>query len=306
MKNKIRVAASMLIWGSIGVFVRGIELPSIGIALLRALSASAFLGIVGIWLMGSESVNTIKKNIKLLIFSGIAMGFNWFFLFQAYKYTTISNATLSYYFAPVFITLLSPVFLGEKLTFKKLFYVTCAMAGLYMILSAQPNASQSMDFNHPLGIGYGLSGALMYAAIVLMNKNMKDSTGFETSLVQLSIASLVILPVALASTGITPFLNMSSKSWILMLTLGIIHTGIAYINFFSSIRDIDGPSIAILSYIDPISAVVMASLFLGESMSPVQMLGGVFILGSTFFSQFDSKPSISAKFFAKRTADKNI
>ncbi|KDR96722.1 rarD protein [Peptoclostridium litorale DSM 5388] len=295
----------MLVWGSIGVFVRGIELPSIGIALLRAVSASAFLGIVGIWLMGDESVHTIKKNIKLLIFSGIAMGFNWFFLFQAYKYTTISNATLSYYFAPVFITLLSPIFLREKLTFSKLFYVLCAMAGLYMILSSQPSSLPNMNFNHPLGIGYGLSGALMYAAIVLMNKNMKGSTGFETTLVQLSIASLVILPVALASTGITPFLSMSSKSWILMMTLGIVHTGIAYINFFSSIRDIDGPSIAILSYIDPISAVVIASLFLGESMSPLQMIGGAFILASTFFSQFDSIGSVISTVFKKKAVNQN-
>lgn len=302
MNNKIRVVVSMLIWGSIGLLVRGIELPSMGIAFLRAVTASAFLGVLGIWMLNKDSKTAIKNNIKPLIITGLAMGFNWLLLFQAYKYTTISNATLSYYFAPVFIAVLSPLVLGEKFTAKKISSVFAAMLGLYLILSSQSAQPAAAGYNHMLGIAYGLGGAAFYAIIILTSKRMKGISGFETSLVQLATAAIVMLPVTLINVGAGTILSMDKTSWLLILTLGIVHTGIAYANYFSAIRDIDGQSIAVLSYIDPISAVVLASLVFGEVMSTQQILGGLLILGSTLYSQLDSFPGMKLGFLKNKNA----
>jgi len=288
MNNKMRVIISMLIWGSIGLLVRGIDLPSMGIAFLRAVTASVFLGVLGIWMLNKDSKTAIKNNIKPLMITGLAMGFNWLLLFQAYKYTTISNATLSYYFAPVFIAVLSPLVLGEKFTAKKISSVFAAMLGLYLILSSQSAQPAAEGYNHLLGITYGLGGAAFYAIIILTSKRMKGISGFETSLVQLATAAIVMLPVTLVNVGAGTMLSMDKTSWLLILTLGIVHTGIAYANYFSAIKDIDGQSIAVLSYIDPISAVVLASVVFGEVMSTQQILGGLLILGSTLYSQLDS------------------
>lgn len=288
MNNKMRVIISMLIWGSIGLLVRGIDLPSMGIAFLRAVTASVFLGVLGIWMLNKDSKTAIKNNIKPLMITGLAMGFNWLLLFQAYKYTTISNATLSYYFAPVFIAVLSPLVLGEKFTAKKISSVFAAMLGLYLILSSQSAQPAAAGYNHLLGITYGLGGAAFYAIIILTSKRMKGISGFETSLVQLATAAIVMLPVTLVNVGAGTMLSMDKTSWLLILTLGIVHTGIAYANYFSAIKDIDGQSIAVLSYIDPISAVVLASVVFGEVMSTQQILGGLLILGSTLYSQLDS------------------
>jgi len=288
MNNKMRVIISMLIWGSIGLLVRGIDLPSMGIAFLRAVTASVFLGVLGIWMLNKDSKTAIKNNIKPLMITGLAMGFNWLLLFQAYKYTTISNATLSYYFAPVFIAVLSPLVLGEKFTAKKISSVFAAMLGLYLILSSQSAQPAAEGYNHLLGIAYGLGGAAFYAIIILTSKRMKGISGFETSLVQLATAAIVMLPVTLINVGAGTMLSMDKTSWLLILTLGIVHTGIAYANYFSAIKDIDGQSIAVLSYIDPISAVVLASVVFGEVMSTQQILGGLLILGSTLYSQLDS------------------
>lgn len=302
MNNKMRVIISMLIWGSIGLLVRGIELPSMGIAFLRAVTASAFLGVLGIWMLNKDSKTAIKNNIKPLMITGLAMGFNWLLLFQAYKYTTISNATLSYYFAPVFIAVLSPLVLGEKFTAKKISSVFAAMLGLYLILSSQSAQPATTGYNHLLGIAYGLGGAAFYAIIILTSKRMKGISGFETSLVQLAIAAIVMLPVTLINVGAGTILSMDKTSWLLILTLGIVHTGIAYANYFSAIRDIDGQSIAVLSYIDPISAVVLASVVFGEVMSTQQILGGLLILGSTLYSQLDSFSGMKLGFLKNKNA----
>jgi len=283
MKNKIKIISSMFIFGSIGIFVRNINLPSIEIAFLRAVIGSLFLLCAGLIMKQKISVKLIKENILILTLSGVAIGFNWVLLFQAYKYTTISNSTLSYYFAPIFVLMLAPIILKEKLTIIKILCVIVAMSGLFLIVSTG-STNITGSYNHIIGIMYGLSAAVLYASIILMNKFIKNLSGFESTLIQLSIAALVLLPIIIYRGNIHVS-KISSIAWIFILIVGILHTGIAYLMYFSSIKQLKGQSIAILSYIDPISAVILASIFLGESITLVKIIGGLLILGSTFISE---------------------
>ena len=283
MKNKIKIISSMFIFGSIGIFVRNINLPSIEIAFLRAVIGSLFLLCAGLIMKQKISVKLIKENILILTLSGVAIGFNWVLLFQAYKYTTISNSTLSYYFAPIFVLMLAPIILKEKLTIIKILCVIVAMSGLFLIVSTG-STNITGSYNHIIGIMYGLSAAVLYASIILMNKFIKNLSGFESTLIQLSIAGLVLLPIIIYRGNIHVS-KISSIAWIFILIVGILHTGIAYLMYFSSIKQLKGQSIAILSYIDPISAVILASIFLGESITLVKIIGGLLILGSTFISE---------------------
>jgi len=283
MKNKLKFISSMFIFGSIGIFVRNINLPSIEIAFLRAVIGSLFLLCAGFIMKQKISFKLIKQNILILTLSGVAIGFNWILLFQAYKYTTISNSTLSYYFAPIFVIMLTPVILKEKLTVTKVLCVIIAMSGLFLIVSVGSNNITGSS-NHIIGIMYGLCAAVLYASIILMNKCIKNLSGFETTLIQLSIAALILIPFVI-SRGNLHLSKISSLAWIFILIVGVIHTGIAYLIYFSSIAGLKGQSIAILSYIDPISAVIMASIFLGETITLVKIIGGILILGSTFLSE---------------------
>lgn len=273
----------MLIFGSIGVFVKNINLSSSEIALLRGVLGSLFLICASFFLNQRLSFKSIRENIVILILSGSAVGFNWILLFQSYKYTTISNATLSYYFAPIVVIILAPFVLKERLTFAKAGCIISAMLGLFLIVSLSGN-NTSGTYNHTVGILYGLSAAVLYASVILMNKFIKNLAGFETTLVQLVVAVLVLSPYVLIKDQLD-FSGMNTKAIIFILILGIIHTGVAYYLYFTSIKELKGQTIAVLSYIDPISAVIIAAVFLGESMSFVQMIGGVLILGSTFFSE---------------------
>lgn len=282
MSGKFKLITAMLIFGSIGVFVKKINLSSSEIAFLRGVIGSLFLISASFFVRQKPSFKSIKENGGLLLLSGAAIGLNWIFLFQAYKYTTISNATLSYYFAPIFVMLLAPFLLKEKLTPLKVGSILTAMIGLFLIVGM--GGSSSGSYNHPVGILYGLSAAALYASVVLMNKFIKNQSGYETTLVQLVVAALVLLPYILLKDPIS-FSGLNSSSILFILILGIIHTGIAYFLYFTALKELKGQTIAVLSYIDPISAVIFAAIFLGESMSFVQMVGGALILCSTFLSE---------------------
>jgi drug/metabolite transporter (DMT)-like permease len=279
---KVKIITAMLIWGSIGIFVRNTHLSSSEIAFLRGIIGSVFLIGASFLLKQKLSFRAIKENLILLLLSGTALGVNWIFLFQAYKYTTVSNATLSYYFAPVFVMILAPFVLKEKLTLVKAASIIMAMIGLFLVVGVGNESSGS--YNHPVGILYGLSAAAFYASVVLMNKFIKNLSGFETTLVQLMVAAIVLLPYVLVKEDLS-LAGISGTTIILILIVGIVHTGIAYFLYFTSFRDLKGQTIAVLSYIDPISAVVFAAIFLGESMSLLQAIGGILILGSTFLSE---------------------
>lgn len=282
MKSELKNITAMLIFGTIGIFVKNINLTSKEIAVLRGIIGSLFLITVMMFSKEKTSFSEIRKNIKILLFSGIGVGLNWIFLFQAYKYTTVSIATLSYYCAPIFVTLLSPIVLKEKLSFVKIICICGAMFGMVCIVGN--SSADSENYNHILGVAYGLSAAVFYASVVLMNKFIKNLRGIETTVTQLVLASIVLIPYVIFTTGFD-FSRMTNISAAYLIILGIVHTGFAYFLYFSSLKELKGQTIAVLSYIDPIFAVIISSIFLGETMSVLQIIGGILILGSTFISE---------------------
>lgn len=284
MKGQLKIITAMITFGSIGIFVKRINLTSLEIAFLRALIGSLFLSVAGLIMKQKMSWQSIKPNIHLLILSGAAIGFNWIMLFQGYKYTTISNATLGYYFAPIFALVLTPIILKEKLTPIKLACIPVAIGGLFLVINVSGGNGEL--YQHTKGIAYALGGAGLYASIILMNKLIKDLTGFEITLIQLAVATMVLLPSILLQGGLNSR-GMDAKGWVLIVVLGIIHTGIGYLLYFTAVSELKGQSVAMLSYIDPLSAIVISALVFGETMNIIQLLGGILILGATVPFQKD-------------------
>nr|WP_309099162.1 DMT family transporter [Fredinandcohnia onubensis] len=293
MKAKFIFIVVMLIFGSIGLFVKNIDLSSSEMALFRGTIGSLFL-IGAIFLVKQKfSLKMSKRNLILLLLSGAALGFNWIFLFESYRYTTISNATLSYYFAPVFVMILAPLLLKEKWTWMKGTSIVFAFVGLLLVVN--PGVETSVGtYNHPVGILNGLLAAAFYASMILINKFIKGLSDFETTIMQLSMASIVLFPYVLATQSLN-YTGLGLQSISLLLMVGVIHTGVAYLLYFSAIKKLKGQTIAVLSYIDPISAVIMAAIILNESMNFIQIVGGVLILGSTLISEINWKDAKSPR-----------
>ena len=271
---------SMVIFGTLGPFVRNIPVSSGELALYRAVLAAALIGLFLLATRQKIPFREIKKELFLLLFSGMAMGFNWILLFEAYKYTTVSVATLSYYFAPVIVTAVCPVLFREKMTKKQLVCFVMSTAGLVMITGIG-NLTGGRDL---LGIGFGLGAAVFYATVILLNKFIKNVQGIHRTFLQFLAAILVLIPYVGMTGGVT-LGGMGGIGWANLLIVGIVHTGITYCLYFSSLKELPGQKAAILSYIDPLVAVLISVTVLGEAMTLPQLIGGGMILGFTLWNE---------------------
>lgn len=274
--SKIMMALSMFIFGTIAPLVRHIGVGSGELALYRAMMAAVIVG--GFLLLTRQklSISGIKRELSLLLISGAAMGINWIFLFEAYKYTTISVATLSYYFAPVIVMVICPLLFKEKLTLKQIVCFVMSTVGLVLITGAAGGGNEDM-----LGILFGLSAAIFYATVMLLNKFIKDIEGLHRTFIQFLAAMIVLLPYVMLTDGFT-LCNLDGRGWGLLLIVGSVHTGLAYCMYFSAIKELPGHKVAMLSYIDPLIAVIVSVVFLNEKMTLPQIVGGILILGFTF------------------------
>ena len=270
---------AMVIFGTLAPFVRNIGVSSGELALYRAVMGA---GLIGIYLLAKGKnpfSGGLKREILLLLLSGGAMGINWILLFQAYRYTSVSTATLCYYFAPVIVTALSPVLFRERLTRKQLFCFAMATLGLVLITGLEPSA----DSANLTGILFGLGAAVFYAAVILLNKYIRSTAGIQRTFLQFLAAIVTLIPYVAATGGVT-LSRLDSTGWMCLLVVGILHTGITYCLYFSSLKEIPGQRNAILSYIDPLVAVLISVTVLRESMTWQQALGGGLILGFTLWN----------------------
>ena len=274
---------SMAIFGTIAVFVRNINVSSGELALYRAVMAAVLIGLFLLVTKQKIPFAKIKKEIPLLLASGIAMGFNWIFLFEAYKYTTVSVATLSYYFAPVIVTAVCPILFKEKLTAKQIICFLMSTAGIVLITGVGGGGKSDLK-----GIFFGLSAAVLYATVVLLNKYIRNVEGIHRTFLQFVSASIILLPYVMLTSGFN-LAQLDNKGIVNLLIVGIFHTGITYCMYFSSLKELPGQKSAILSYIDPLVAVLISITVLGEKMTLMQVLGGALILGFTLWNEIGPK-----------------
>ena len=284
-RSRLMMVTSMAIFGTLAPFVRRIGVTSGELALYRAIMAA---GLIAVFLLVTKQkipFATLKKEIPLLLMSGMAMGFNWILLFQAYKFTTVSVATLSYYFAPVIVTILCPIIFREKLTKKQIICFIMSTLGLVLITGIGDLSGAS---SHLTGILFGLGAASLYATVILLNKFIKNVEGIHRTFLQFLAAIMVLVPYVMLTprSGLTA---LDGMGWVCLLIVGFVHTGVTYCLYFTSLKDIPGQKAAILSYIDPLIAVVISVTILGESMSFVQVIGGVLILGFTLWNELSPK-----------------
>ena len=280
-RSRLMMTVSMAIFGTLAPFVRRIGVTSGELALYRALMAAALIAVFLLVTKQKIPFAAIKKEIPLLLLSGMAMGFNWILLFQAYKFTTVSVATLSYYFAPVIVTILCPIIFRERLTKKQIICFVMSTLGLVLITGIGDLSGAS---SHLTGILFGLGAASLYATVIMLNKFIKNVEGIHRTFLQFLAAIVVLIPYVAFTSGAN-LAVMDGMGWLCLLIVGFIHTGVTYCLYFTSLKDIPGQKAAILSYIDPLIAVVISVTILGESMSFVQIIGGLLILGFTLWNE---------------------
>ncbi|MBR6027897.1 MAG: EamA family transporter [Clostridia bacterium] len=274
------MVSSMLIFGTIGVFRRSIPLSSAFLAFARGLIGGLFILLYSRLRRGRAENRLPGRTLALLALTGALIGVNWMLLFEAFNHTTVAVATLCYYMEPTLVMLFSPLFFHEKLTARKKVCAAVALLGMALVSGVTGGPGEG-GFT---GVLLGLGAAVIYAAVVILNKRIAGVDADRKTTVQLLCAGLVMAPYLLWTGGFEG-LAFTPSSLALLLLVGVVHTGLAYVLYFGSIEGLKAQSVAMLSYIDPVSALLFSALLLREPLSPLNLLGAVMILGSAIVAE---------------------
>lgn len=288
-RARANIITAMFIYGSVGLFVRFIPLPSSVISMVRGLIGTPFLLLVLLIKKQKPDTAAIRANLLPLLISGSLLGFNWILLFEAYRYTTVATATLCYYLAPLIIVALSPFIFRERLGWRKLTCILAALCGMVFVSGVAKNGIPSLA--ELKGVLLGIAAALFYAAIVITNKFLKNIGPFDRTVMQLGISAVWMLLYNLVSGSFAQCGAVGGGALLALAVLGIVHTGFAYLLYFGSMEHLPSQTLAILSYIDPVVAVLLSAFVLREAVGIYEFIGAALILGAAFVSELPEKDS---------------
>ncbi len=286
-KGRLNVVLSMFIYGTIGVFARYISLPTPVTAMIRGLVGALFLLLILAVSRRRPDMAAIKRNLPLLCLLGVFLGANWILLFEAYRYTTVATATLCYYLAPIILVALSPLSFGEKISLKKALCVLAALVGMVFVSGVAENGIPAPG--ELKGVLLALGAACFYAGIVTGNKKLKDISGYDRTVAQLVVSALALLPYNLLAGNFRGGLSATPLALLMLLVLSLVHTGLAYALYFGSMEALSSQTLAILSYIDPVVAVLLSAMLLKEPLSLYGIAGALLILGAALISELPER-----------------
>jgi RarD protein len=279
-KGLLENISAMVIFGTVSLCVKNIAISSAEIAFWRIVIAISIILLIKLIRHQTLPFKSIKKDLPLLALSGIAISGDWILFFEAYKYTSVSVATLSYYFCPVLLMVLSPFIFKERVSLKQCVCFALATLGLVLIISARPSGSST----ELLGIALSLCAAVCYACIIILNKKITSVSGLDKTMFQF-LSALIVLSVYVPITSGFHVSELDAKGLVCLIILAVVYTTIAYSLYFSSVSKLTGAKVALLSYIDPLIAVIVSIVILSEQITLLQLIGGVMILGFTVFNE---------------------
>ena len=287
-KYLILFVASMVIFGTNGLIVANISLGSAEIVLMRTFLGSLFLLAI-VLVKRSFSFADLKADLIPATIGGAALGLNWVLLFSAYRSAGVGLSTLTYYCGPIIVLALSPVLFREKLTWNKLLAIAAVAVGMFCITGDIEPGSDVQT-----GILFGGGAALLYASLIVANKRVKRLSGLNCAMYELIVAFFVVLIYLLASNVKLPVIP-AAEDIVWVLVIGLVNTGLAYYLYFSSLQKLPGQTVALVCYIDPLTALLVSGAFLGEKLLGVQIAGAVLILGGACLGELKFKKTENKK-----------
>ena len=277
--GKLRITAAMLIFATIGLVRRAMPYSSAMISFFRGFLAMLILIVLRLFNKTGFDKASIKKNLVSLLVSGAMIGINWILLFEAYRFTTIAVATISYYMAPVFTIIASAFILREKLTVRKTICVAVALLGMVFVSGVLETGISGIR-----GVLLSLGAAVLYCGDVIINKSIKGTDGIDRTIIQMGAAAVAVLPYWLLTDNLSA-IEISAEPVLLLLAACVICTALPYYLYFTAIQVVPAQTAAILSYIDPIVAVLLSALLLQESMSALTLVGVILVIASALVSE---------------------
>ncbi|WP_052487629.1 DMT family transporter [Gordoniibacillus kamchatkensis] len=283
--DRLKLTLVMVVWGSIGVFTRHIELSPFVLAFLRAVIA---LPVLLVFIGRRPAGQRISfPQTKPYLVSGALIGLAWAALFYGFQNTNISTAVIIYNMCPVYVMLVAPLVLKERLTRLRVGIVGISFIGLCLVVGTGGFGPAGFSSQGMWGmILSGVSG-MLYAAIVIINRKAANQVDHAlATFLQMGAASMVLLPFVLAEGEWRQVLAADGTGILLTCILGVVHTGLAYNLYFSTYHRVSSIEIASYGYLEPVFGIVFSVLLLGETLAMTQLIGGLMILGSTYLGEW--------------------
>lgn len=288
----LSLSVSMLIFGSVGLIRNLIPLPSGAIAMLRGLiGALCLVPFLRKRREGLSATLRERKTMLMTLLSGVLLGFNWMLLFEAYRYTSVAIATLSYYMAPVFVILALPSITRTRLTPRQWLCAVTAVCGMVLLSDV---LTDTAGVGKLKGVLLGLGAACLYAAIILISRFFPAKDAFAGTVIRVGTAGIVLIPYVLTAEPVS-FEGMSLMTLLLLAVICVIHTGLAYLLYFGAVGSLSPLTTALMSYIDPVTAVLLSALILKEALGPVTVIGAVLLLGAVIILELPAKRSVNPR-----------
>ena len=277
----IYILISIFLWSSLGIVIKLSGMPVHILVFFSCIISSVLIGTLVISSKElKQQLPDAKKAAYLLALAIISL-VNTFSFFFAYKNTTIANAVLTHYTAPVFVAFLAPFFLKERLTLKVLLSITIASAGLWIMLGVSPIQFIKLLFArdiNTLGIFSGLFSGFAYAVLIIVIRVITQKVNpFVMTLFQNIVIASILLPFVRIPD------NFESALWAFGI-MGIIHSTVAPVLYFKGMKVVTANKTAILGYLEPVCAIILGIVFLSEAVSYKTIIGGAMIVLSGYIT----------------------
>lgn len=277
-KAFIKYLCALLLFGLNGIVASNISLSSYEIVFLRTLIGSVLLLALFLLSAGKFHIKEYKKDSLFIVLSGIAMGTSWMFLYEAYQQIGVSLSSLLYYCGPVIVMILSPLICKEKLTFPKIVGFLIVVVGILLV-----NGNVSTSSGNSWGLFCAAMSAIMYVFMVTLNKQSRQITGLENAVIQLTVSFLTVAVFVGFKQQFV--IHVIPADWIWIVILGVFNTGIGCYLYFSPLSKLPVQTVAVCGYLEPLSAVIFATILLGEQMAAIQVVGAICIVGGAMVGE---------------------
>ncbi len=279
MSYRLQFIGNMILIGSVPLLVVNVGLSSVAITQWRTLIGCIFL--FSLSLIGKKAVDwaAIRKSWKPLLCSGICLAGNWILLFESYQTISVGVAIIICYAAPVLVFILSPLLFGTKTTKSEVIGIIASAAGVVLMnLSGQLGGATGTSLILPI------LASVCYAGVLITGRFIEGVSGRDITLVQMLIS--FVIATLYSSLRMGRFMEIPvGLDWLLILVMGILHTSIGYMLFFHLIKKIPSQEFALLSYVEPASALVFSAVFLKERLVWFQILGAILVFGGVIYAQ---------------------
>lgn len=278
-RSLIEIHGAVLLFGLAGLFGKVLTLSPMIIVLGRVFFASIFLGLV-MGMLKQDFRLQNRRDYLVLILMGVILAVHWSTFFLSIQMATVAIGLLTFSTFPVFVTFLEPWFFKEKIKRVDVIAALVTFIGVSLVVP-----SLELDSNLTQGALWGLVSGFTYAVLSMMNrKYVKSYASSVIAFYEQLTATVVLLPVLFIQR---PVLGPTDIG--LLMLLGIVFTGISHSLFINGLRHVKTQTAGIISTLEPVYGIIFAALLLKEIPTGRELLGGLVILGTVFYSTFQTR-----------------